>query len=248
MDFIEIIEDMFASASEHQITVNPTQIYNEGWLVRALTHFSIKHGITLKGLAFGSITNWTSEGLIGSPFVGKKAPHEGYTHADIALGDFSVDYETGGEITVDETPDQFGIIEAKLGSPLSKGTKYADYYDQAARNAACIAYQTFQYPECKSFFIVTAPKNQKHFRKIQELNSVESIITKVERRFEEFRSVRGTYNSRNDILSAIERISLDVISYEDWIEHFDQFKEIQQLLLAFYQNTLKYNLKLSKYE
>jgi DNA mismatch repair ATPase MutS len=100
----------------------------------------------------------------------------------------------------------------------------------------------------QNLFIVTAPKNQKHFRKIQELNSVESIITKVERRFEEFRSVRGTYNSRNDILSAIERISLDVISYEDWIEHFDQFKEIQQLLLAFYQNTLKYNLKLSKYE
>ena len=34
---------------------------------------------------------------------------------------------------------QFTVAEAKVGCPLSKGTSNARYFDQAARNVACMA-------------------------------------------------------------------------------------------------------------
>ena len=55
------------------------------------------------------------------------------------MGHFRIGEEEGGAAILEADASQFVVIEAKLMSPLSKGTKYALDFDQAARNVSCIA-------------------------------------------------------------------------------------------------------------
>jgi UDP-N-acetylenolpyruvoylglucosamine reductase len=65
--------------------INPTIIYNEGWIVRLLVIESMLEKITIENIEFGKLANKkrSSEALIASPFVTTKINREGYTHADI---------------------------------------------------------------------------------------------------------------------------------------------------------------------
>jgi len=77
--------------------LNPTAIYNEGWMTRLLVHYSIKEKIVLHDIDFSKIRNNTSEALIDSPFVHASKYREGYTHADMVLGDFTVNFGLNGK-------------------------------------------------------------------------------------------------------------------------------------------------------
>jgi len=85
-DVIEIIQ----SIDTDTIHLNPTTFYNKGWMIRLLVKKSIEEKKTVGTINFADISNWTSEGLISSPFVSAPFNREGYTHADIALGDFKI--------------------------------------------------------------------------------------------------------------------------------------------------------------
>ena len=104
--------------------INPTIIYNEGWMIRLLVIESMIEKLKINKVDFGLLArkNWSSEALITSPFVETKENREGYTHADIILGDFSVNYNERGDVKLNDSPDVLGIIEAKMGSNLSQGT------------------------------------------------------------------------------------------------------------------------------
>ena len=81
----------------------------------------------------------------------------------------------------------FVVLEAKLYSGLSKGVKHAKYFDQAARNVACIA-EVLSLADCKpqSFsqlgFYVLAPKDQIESRTFSRNLDKQSIKDKVKRR------------------------------------------------------------------
>ena len=114
-------------------------------MTRLLVEVSKQAQLKLQGIDFGEIRNWYSEGLLSSPFLARTRPDnlaEGYTHADIALGSFSVDSSNRGDISIESDDGIFGVIEAKMGSQLSPGTRNAPDYDQASRNLACIAFNT----------------------------------------------------------------------------------------------------------
>ena len=64
------ILDIIKTIETSQPCVNPTVIYNEGWMSRLLMHQSIIEGLTLGNVDFSSNSNWTSEALISSPFKG----------------------------------------------------------------------------------------------------------------------------------------------------------------------------------
>jgi hypothetical protein len=238
MTTVKLLKALFENFSSSIINpINPTVIYNEGWMTRLLVDISIREEITLKGINFGEIKNWTSEALIGSPFIDKDTPKnkEGYTHPDIILGDFDINYSNSGEITVNQTAQVLGIIEAKMGSNLSKDTKNAGDYNQASRNICCLASQV---PNgCEIFFMVVAPKEiiEKHSINTQiELATVE---TQIKNRF-------STSEKEVDekILDKVKACIISAISYEEWIDELKKRgdKEIKDIEL-FYNKCKAHN-------
>lgn len=214
------IIDIIKSIKNIQSNVNPTEIYNEGWMTRLLVHHSINKYLTFKGIEFGKFSNWTSEALISSPFVKAEKNREGYTHADMALGDFSVDYATRGEIDINKSAKIFGIIEAKMGSNLSKGTTHAKEYNQASRNLACIAHKTFD-SDCSIFFTVVAPEKKIIEHDIKGQVNLPDMISEIERRFSEYPSESITKENYSKIIAKAKSSKISVISYEEWLEELN---------------------------
>ena len=106
----------------------PTELYNEGWLLRVALDWFGTDGPSDSQFSFSSGAVWYSEGRLASRFLArsrsdKKA--EGFTHADGTIGHFLVSPGERSEIVPTADATQLVVIEAKLGSPLSSGTTSA---------------------------------------------------------------------------------------------------------------------------
>ena len=121
----------------------PTELYNEGWLLRLVLDWLDRHREVEHPLSFMPGARWYSEALLPSRFLprtrGDKLA-ESFTHADGLIGHFDVDSGQRGDARLRPGVQQFIVTEAKLGSTLSRGTTNAPDFDQAARNVACIAH------------------------------------------------------------------------------------------------------------
>jgi len=175
METVELLNELYKKLSPSKI--NPTVIFNEGWMTRLLVIESMRIGIVIDDIDFRNLAKkeWSSEALISSPFVGIDKNPEGYTHADIILGDFKIDYLNRGEITVKDDAQILGIIEAKMGSNLSQDTSNAKDYNQASRNICCLAHNTINFSTCDIFFMVVAPDNKIKSNKIIDQVSKEKV-------------------------------------------------------------------------
>jgi hypothetical protein len=233
---LEIIKTIESSSAN----VNPTQIYNEGWMTRLLVYYSIQEKIKLKEIDFSSINYWTSEALLSSPFLKVSTVREGYTHTDIALGDFTVDYEKKGQIIVNPQAKQFGVIEAKMKSPLSKGTANAPDYNQAIRNITCIAHNTKI--NCKTFFYVLLPESKlnKAGFDICHLNKEDEIKPEIMNRFLKHNTNNDVQLDCTDIVIKSLKCNVGNITYEEWIKLFTDI-EINKTLNEFYGKCIKWN-------
>lgn len=222
-----------------QPRINPTEIYNEGWMTRLLVHHSIAQRLVLNGIDFGDLQNWTSEGLISSPFVFAKTYREGYTHADMALGDFTIDYSHRGEIKVNDNARFFGIIEAKMGSNLSQGTTTVpDEYNQASRNVACIAANTFD-KSCEIFFGVVAPADVLIKHEIDK--QIKMRHEQIAKRFKRYENTDDkAKDNQNAILAKVDKCAVWLLSYEDWINAFTD-SSVRKELSDFYAECRKWN-------
>lgn len=92
-------------------------------------------------LVLEQTATWYSEARMPSRFFPKyrgDARGEGWTHADAVVGQFRL-RPARGDIELHSDASQLTIVEAKMASALSAGTKYAPAFDQAARNVACMA-------------------------------------------------------------------------------------------------------------
>lgn len=220
--------------------INPTQIYNEGWLTRLLTSQSVIEKTKLNEIDFGEIKNWTSEALISSPFIKVTEFKEGYTHPDIALGDFVVDYEKRGEIILSNNAKLFGVIEAKMQSDLAIRTKNFKNYNQVTRSIVCICNQTYNIDNCNIFFTVVAPKCKIKSNKITNQLNHDTIINQIEERFNVYSKNSETYKIKNLIISKAESCVVIAINYEDWIESIVD-NDSKVFLNHFYNRTKKWN-------
>ncbi|MGZ2371544.1 hypothetical protein ACXR6G_17320 [Ancylomarina sp. YFZ004] len=232
--FTDIISTIDISTENNTIpNINPTEIYNEGWMTRLLVYTSIKQGLKINDcLDFTNLTQWSSEGLISSQFVNANKNREGYTHADMTLGDFEIDYSKRGQITVCDNAKIFGIIEAKMGSNLSQGTTHAKDYNQASRNLACISYNTKK--SCKTFFSVLAPKSMiKHHSIVKQTDGVE-MITQIKNRY-----TLSDMIIDSDLIDRCNNCEIIVYSYEEWIELIDS--PDKEYVQRFYDNCKKWN-------
>ena len=231
------IFEIIRSIETQKIHLNPTEIYNEGWMVRLLVHKSIEENKCINGIDFSKIVNWTSEGLISSPFIRAPKDREGYTHADIAVGDFKIDYQNRGEIMIADNASIFGIIEAKMKSNLSQGTKYAKDYNQASRNIACILSNTTSAMD--TFFCVAAPNDYILKHELKDQIEIKNIYNQVEKRFSYYDDNFKKQNEANEILKRIKAFNCFTISYETWIDFFEN--DTKNILLDFYDKARKWN-------
>lgn len=237
---MQSILDIIKTIETENPCVNPTVIYNEGWMARLLVHQSIVEGLSLGNLDLSSISNWTSEALISSPFINAKKYREGYTHADIAIGDFDVDFSKRGEIDIQPEATLFGIIEAKMGSNLSQGTTHVKDYNQASRNLVCIASNTIDKPKCNIFFYVVAPQMKLIEQNIKAQIDLQFVKNQIENRFSLHTSESLILKEKSAILAKINNCDIQAISYETWISCIKDITA-QKSLQEFYNKAKKWN-------
>jgi len=115
-----------------------TLLFSEGWMLRLVLQWFADTRTNGHELTFAPGAKWFSEARLASPFLRDK-PREGYTCADGVIGHFRVSKVGKAKLSLERDAQQFVVIEAKMFSGLSKGTKYAPAYNQAARNVACMA-------------------------------------------------------------------------------------------------------------
>lgn len=172
----------------------PTDLYNEGWLLRLLLDWFSGQDISEYPLSFPGNGKWFSEALLPTAFLPRfrKDPlGESWTHADGVIGHFNIGNTGKGDLSLSKDATHFVVLEAKMFSKLSSGVTHAKYFDQAARNVSCIAetlYRANVWPSKLSrlSFHVFAPQSEIDRGVFDKQMSEESIRAKVERRVAEY--------------------------------------------------------------
>jgi hypothetical protein len=138
------------------------------------------------------------------------------------------------------------VIEAKMFSKLSSGVKNASYYNQAARNVACIAdvlRRVDKKPmELSSLgFYFLAPKSQIDDGIFEQQMTRKHIKETVERRIKEYDVSKDDWR-QNWFMPTIDNIDIQTVSWEEIIT---KIKETDlsswQALNNFYNLCLQFN-------
>jgi hypothetical protein len=224
----------------NDLSINPTIIFNEGWMTRLLVYYSVKRDIKIGEIDFGDVKNWTSEALISSPFIKAKKMKEGYTHTDIAFGDFEeIEFDKRGELKIKEDAQVFGVIEAKMKNNLSQRTSNFNNYNQASRNVVCIANNILN-TNCNGYFFVVAPESMIIKHGISNQIEKSNILKQVKNRFDVYDDEFRNKKNYKEIVSIIRDMKIMALSYEDWIKLFKGLPE-EKKLNDFYKKCLKWN-------
>lgn len=245
----ERIAKILSTAHENPGRIRPTELYNEGWMLRLLLDWienqppEVDHKLSLHPCA-----RWYSEALLPSQFKGYGGPGEGWTNADGVIGHFDIGRHHKGALTLTEDASQFVVIEAKMFSALSSGTKNAPGYNQAARNVACIAQvlkEANRPPNLMDFglaFYVIAPDEQIKRGKFNDANGKCLVECEAIRKCVEQRVV--SYETRKDcskrawfeewFMPTLKVIKLKLLSWEKLIPPGESgYQEFYEQCLAF---------------
>ncbi len=164
-----MIDNIARILSDHSVVL-PTLMYNEGWLLRIVLDWYFRRAKTSPQAIFHKDSRWFSEGRLSSQFLarfkGDKLA-EAHTSADGIVGHFEIVQRS--EIRPSRDAKQLLILEAKLSSKLSTGTKRAPGYDQAARSVACLAHISGEAGlnpnefSCYGFYVIVPSKRVSDF-------------------------------------------------------------------------------------
>lgn len=204
-------------------------------------------------LNFAPGTRWFSEALLPSQFFARQRGDqlaEGWTHADGVIGHVVIGENALASTKLAEGAEQFIITEAKLFSPLSPRVTNANYFDQAARNVACIAEvlsRARRRPEqlFSLGFYVLAPSEQIARNLFKNELSKESIQDKVARRVSEYpfadRVTKEEWQ-RDWFAATLQHIKILAVSWEEIVE-FIHTKDpaFGSELSAFYSECIRFN-------
>ncbi len=237
-----------------------TVLYNEDWMIRiTIDWFSKKLGIEHQ-FSLNSGSKWYSEANLPTRFsaISKSGDDlaEKMTQSDISIGNFTIgntiENVNKSVLQLTQNAKQFVVIEAKINSPLKKGTTNIENYDQVARTVACMA-ETLSRAEIKpdSFeklgFYVIAPNTKiEKDTTFKSYTKVESIEQKVSDRVESYR-VRTEYPEKKKWFDEwfkpmLKEIKIECFSWEKVIEFIQQNDpKAGNDIHLFYENCKKYN-------
>jgi hypothetical protein len=230
--------------------IQPTFLYNEGWILRLILKWFNEKTELDHELSMEKQAKWYSEALLSSKFFPKPRGDnlaESYTHVDGVYGDFIIGNKGESDLSLKENCRQFVVVEAKMFSKFSEGTKNASKYNQAARIIACmcnVVVDSKQYPENISFFTII-PKKQKdkEFEKYLNIEHVKlTVLDRVNQynKHEDYEDKQSWYN--NHFLPFCDKIKIKLFFWEDIIDYIclkDQLYGNE--LKTFYESCIKYN-------
>ena len=224
----------------------PTELYNEGWLLRLVLDWFEHERESGHVLAFHPNARWYSEALLASRFLPTSRGDplaESFTHADAVVGHFDISPGERGEAVARGDSGQFVVLEAKLGSGLSKGVKNAPDFGQAARNVACIAHAANVaglHPEANALgFYVLAPEQQIRSGIFSDFVTKERIRSQVKARVDQFAGVHDSW-FEEVFLPTLSAVSLDLLSWESIVEYIEA-RDAGTGIRDFYDRCLKFN-------
>jgi len=226
----------------------PTVLYNENWMLRLVLDRLVASGTSsLVPVVPGA--NWYSEALLPSAFFARFRGDplaESYTHADGVVGHFRIGGNGKGDLVLSPEAAQLTVIEGKMFSRLSPGVSNAGYFDQAARNVACIAQVlcASKLPPAdvgRLSFHLVAPEAQIAGGVFGNLVTRESIERKVRRRVAEYEGERDEWLERW-FLPTLDHVEVGVVSWEDVLDEIAaEDGEFGGELEEFYRTCVRFN-------
>lgn len=224
---IQKVADLLLMCGGPRSVLPPTQLFNEGWLLRLTLDWFATTGTQGHPFSMQPGARWYSEALLPSQFLPRFRGDnlaESWTHADAVVGHFRIGEEQGGAAILEAEASQFVVIEAKLMSPLSKGTKYSPDFDQAARNVACVAEvlaRSGRRPDAMKTigFHLVAPQAQRDAGIFGDLLTKPSISSKVQRRIASYQKWPEANGEKTEwladwFLPTLERSRIEFVSWE----------------------------------
>jgi len=247
---LEQILSMYRLSNSDSPLFPPTELYNEGWLLRLILDWFSTHKINHHPLNFPDSAKWFSEALLPSAFKPrwrKDLLGESRTHADGVIGYFSIGDQGKADLKLNNDGNHFVVMEAKIFSRLSSGVTHADYFDQAARTVACIAeilHQAGRSPDkIKTGFYILAPESQISDGTFREEIEKASIESKVQRRVSKYPGKKDQWMTYW-FKPTLQNISLLCISWEEIVEAIDKKdSKFGPIIKEFYNNCLHFNGK-----
>jgi hypothetical protein len=243
---LERISDLLGRCGRNDAVLPPTALFNEGWMLRLVLDWTERHRDAIGTLRFEASSRWYSEPLLPSRFRPRRRGDpagEGFTHADGVIGHFIV-RQPRGDLMLLRDARQLTVIEAKMASGLSLGTKRAPTFNQAARNVACIAHLVQSAgiaPQTMRLrFVVIAPK-QRIAEGLFKDATTTSICEAVTSRAAAFDEIAVSWC--NDHFGPVAKCcSIDVVAWEHILEEIERDDgDTGQKLRGFYDSCLRFN-------
>ena len=253
-EFQKLIE----SAVKGKTFFKPTDIFNEEFLLKILVQFAIENPeISYRSETANMVLNHSPEtkffceGQLYTHFRYQldRELYETDTHGDVVIGDFTILQGTKTRIIVNSNARKFVVIEAKLDARLSTYVKNATFYNQAARNIACIAENLFVARLSPSKldrigFYVLVPQQKSNKENFDEFLEPERVKEIVQMRIDQYgQDLQGDLEMWRDqwFLPTMKRITIEKITWEEIIESIiEKFPERTDIDV-FYQHCLKNN-------
>ncbi|MCJ7734098.1 MAG: hypothetical protein MUP11_06080 [Anaerolineales bacterium] len=253
---MNLLTDLLASYNPESPNFRPTEIYNESWLVKIVLHLASTIQDQDHALSFLLGSSWFSEALLPTAFKSryrKDSLGESRTNADGVIGHFRIGHQAKADFELLETAKQFTVVEAKVGSPLSKGIINDPEFDQAARNVACMA-ETLAQADLKPMkldrleFIVLAPEKSIEKGIFAEKMTKSSLQYKTKQRVDAYKeNDEKHYLELNTwyeeyFLQTMQKIRLVSLSWESVIGWLSDHKPaIEDPLAAYYELCKRFN-------
>jgi hypothetical protein len=250
MPFAQILSMLQACEGPNPV-FPPTELYQEKWVIRLVLSWFAGHPGCHDTLQLAEGARWFSEGYLPSAFlarpeVGRKDPlAEAWSRGDGIVGHFAVGSRGKTDVSIAPQASQFNVFEAKIYSRLSPRVSKAPYYDQAARNVACIAEALSRVPRHPAEFrelgfYVLAPRAQIEKGLFTTPMQKESIRQKVLRRAGEYGGARDAW-FHDWFEPTLDRIQVECHNWEsilDTIRRVDA--EGGEVLSRFYGRCLEF--------
>jgi hypothetical protein len=181
---------------------------------------------------------------------------EAWTRADGIVGRFEFVGGTKAGIRLSPDARQLVVIEAKIFSPLSPGTKNAPEYDQASRTIACMATllwdcgKPIESYEWLGFYLL-APEEQITAGVFEEMLDKRKIAKKVRARIVAYRSDPMYDELRRwsgaAFLPLLNRMEVQVLPWEDVIKKIEEADPSLGIgVRRFYDSCLLHNRRTAK--
>ena|GEM_PF-180146 len=231
-----------------------TMLFNEGWLLRLALDWFNGHGDAWDGpFAMPLGVRWYSEALLPTHFKARvrtgDALAESRTHADAVVGFASLAQEGVRDLFVEPESTHFVVLEAKLGSGLSMGTRNVPWYDQAARSVACMA-EALAEPRCGTRpgrlqtlgFHVVAPRERLATGIVAQHLQKDGIRAKVEHRVKQYDDRRYERWFEEWFEPTLAAMDISAVSWEDVVDAIRREDQAEGKAFAeFYECCLRHN-------